>query len=52
LVRLMCKDSTLMRQFAEAGADSKFIEELKAAIVEFDLGFEESKAIKELEVIK
>ena len=52
MVRLMCKDTVLMKQFAEAGADSKFISELKAVIEEFDLGFEESNAVKELEVIK
>jgi hypothetical protein len=41
-----------MRQFAEAGADSKFVDELKVVIEEFDLGFEESNAVKELVVIK
>ena len=52
LVRLMGKDAQLSALFAQAGVDSSFIGELKSAITEFDLGFENSSAVKDLEKIK
>jgi hypothetical protein len=50
-VKLMAKDKQLLAQFESQGASSEFVETLRVTIQEYDLGYEESKAVNELHLI-
>lgn len=50
--KLMVKDKQLIKQFESQGATSDFIEVLRGTIEEYDLGYEDSKAINELHLIQ